>query len=281
MFVFALFATDAPAQHRSTGAERREARRAERKAFRHDPARWDRMPFWSAGLTVSTGYPARMPTVPGAVQQDNKSTAAYHLEGSRRLKKGWFVMTALEHNSLRSACLANAEVITSWSDGWFGDGWTQYRADVVTVEQNVNTLALMTGVFNAPFPRRRNVGMTVSAAGGLGVHVVGATAGLERNVRCTVTYGWFEPDHHDVLAQWKGRDVFHRQTAAGLSALLDLRGELWFGKRISLPTTLGFTLPLVRPRFSAAGDPEGLVQVESRSLDLHAVRIGAGLVVHF
>lgn len=272
-----------PAQTRHGKEYLKQQKRAERSAWVHDTTKWDRMPLWSIGALVGKG--ANGPGVPAdsISHADSRSRATYRVEATRRLRKGWVVGAHWEHRILRSAGLAHAAWISGYSSGWLGEGHSTYNADILTVQHRVNTLGLMTGYYNAPFPRRKaKVGYTLAMAGGLAVHLATASYGVEPNTNVTVRNGLFEPDHHDVLNRWSGRDEFARETAVGLSAQFDLRAELWFGEHVSfLLPMLGFTLPLVQPHFSGAGDDSSGVAVLAHELNLVSATIGAGLVVHF
>ncbi len=270
------------AQKATTGHQRRQQRHAQRVADRHDPARWDRMPLWSAGFSLSGGYAGGDATLERGVSDYDPGTA-WRLEGSRRIRKGWYLMAQLERNTLRGAGLVNAEAVpyagTTWS--LFG-GSATYRGDMLTAEHRVNTLALTTGLFNAPFPRRHDVGLTLAMGGGLALHQVNANYGVQHNATCTVSYDWWSGGSNTALDSWHNRQVFNEQHAFGLSLLMQLRVELWLGRHVSiLVPSMEVVVPVVQPHFSSATDPGGTCTVEAYDLNLAGLRFGTGLAVHF
>lgn len=273
----------AQATARSYRKELRESRRTERREWRLDTTKWDRMPLWSVGFLFGKGANGPGVQADNVKHPDNRSRATYRLEGAYRLRKGWTVGAYYENRTLRCAGLANAVWIDGYSTGWFGEGWNTYSADIISVQHRVNTLGLMTGYYNAPFPRRKSKsGYTVAVAGGFGVHMATASYGVERDTQCTVRFEFLGPDEHDVLARWSGRDEFAKHTAFGVSALFDLRAELWFGGHVSIMLPmLGFTVPLVKPHFAGARDEASGVSLHSYDLDLVSTTISTGIVAHF
>ncbi|MEO8591183.1 MAG: hypothetical protein ABI432_17525 [Flavobacteriales bacterium] len=281
--LFVLHALPGITQDRPSWKERSADRRQVRIDGRKDLGRWERMPQWSTGFVYGMGYSSKdfVGDQLEKVAKDRKPT--FRAEASRRIRDGWYVQGGLEHTSFRTGGIMNSELLDSWSDGyWFGTYSERYEGDVVTVEHRVTTLNLMTGMFTAPFPRRRNVGMTLSAAGGLGVHLVTGDHGIARDQRFTVI-NTVLGDGTDVtvLEQWTSRRPCGTQRAPGLSVLLELRAELWLGRSVSLLVpTVAFTIPVARPHFDAVSDEQGEV-LKAYDLDLSSARIGTGLIIHF
>ena len=273
----------AHAESQAQGNERRQQRRAERREWIQDSTRWDRVPRWSVGAQIGKGTNGPALRTDSMIEPEVRSRATYRLEATRRLRKSWIVGAHLENRTLRSAGLVNATRIGGHIAGMFGGGYDVYAADIFTAEHRVNTLGLMTGFHNAPFLRKRSkLGYTLSVAAGLGVHLATASYGVERDTEATVHFGYSQSGRKDVLDQWNGREEFARHSAMGLSALLDVRAELWLGPHVSLMLPMiGLTVPLLAPQFPGATDAPSGVVVQAYGLDLATTTFSTGITVHF
>lgn len=263
----------------------REARRMQaRAAYLADP--WGRMPIWSAGAFISSGYDAQHALEADLMRRGSRDKgASWGFEATKRLNKGWFVTAAIDHSTQQHVG-ADSLHLVSWDDSWWTTDY-HYQADLIAIQSSINSLTLGTGIYAIGFPRRHAIGCTVSGYAGLSVHFATNSYGAVDDKEFTVTEGGLDLGYDEgdpmppaLLEQWNKIGRFDRRTSVGFSGVLAIRPEIWITQHVSIPMDLRITIPVIKPSFAGSYDPSGLFRVPDHKLDLTGYALTAGLSVH-
>lgn len=244
---------------------------------------WEAMRRWSISATVRWTSQLQYMGGMDLANLAQRAGPAPRLEACRRIRKGWTVAGNLEQMRIRYVGFVKNEdflVTGSWSSLFTGT--TTYQGDMITVGYDVTTMGLWTGIMSGPYPRRGAAGMRLELTGGVGLHRVACSYGIQENTFASKEgKGVFGTDRREMDKLWDDRREFARSTAFGLSAQLEMRVAFWLHPSFSLYTPiLGATLSLVKPQMAAQTLPDG-ERLPAHTPDLTDLHLGLGMAYHF